>query len=266
MVRKVYSTFPKSSRLELCYQMVWCHIQDTHWRGRSDSCTEIQSMYFTTSADWATRFNTKKVLRQINDYNSALLKEKGTNRYKSFFLKSGKCSNTDQQSTIKLKINKLFSHLILAPLLKGSRIEDGKIQSLEWNMPVKIFFTELLKGISSILMKARRVQLGRDQLCLCCTEWGSETTPKQQSSRQIQTSRREADPNGTKWLAKYSEVAENLQSAEMHQTEVQSKLKELTTNKEKSCEIIKEKKSTKTTAVPSPDMDMGNVHRMFIYI
>ena len=33
MAVKGYSTFPSIPRLESCYQIVQCHISDTHWRG-----------------------------------------------------------------------------------------------------------------------------------------------------------------------------------------------------------------------------------------
>ena len=51
---KGYSTFPRAIGLESHNQMVWCHIQDTHWIGEESYLSvEIQSTYSTPPADSA---------------------------------------------------------------------------------------------------------------------------------------------------------------------------------------------------------------------
>ena len=53
MAIKGYSSFTKApALLEPHHQIVWCHIQDTHW-GRSYPSAEKQSVYSTAPADWA---------------------------------------------------------------------------------------------------------------------------------------------------------------------------------------------------------------------
>ena len=53
-----YSTFPKAPGFWEPYrQMVYCHIQDTHWLG-ADPFAAVQSAYSTDLADW-TDFSMK---------------------------------------------------------------------------------------------------------------------------------------------------------------------------------------------------------------
>ena len=54
MVMKEYSAFPKApASLEPQHQIVYCHIRTLV--GGSFSSAEVQSVYFTAPANWATR-------------------------------------------------------------------------------------------------------------------------------------------------------------------------------------------------------------------
>ena len=54
MAIKGYSAFPKApASLEFHHQTVQCHIQDTRWE-RSYPSAEVQSVYSTAPADWAS--------------------------------------------------------------------------------------------------------------------------------------------------------------------------------------------------------------------
>ena len=77
---------------------------------------------------------------------------------------------------------------------------------------------------------------GTDHLCQSSIE--CKHNEKQQSTRQLQSSRRETNPIGTKGFTKVSGAAKNLHTATILQTEAQTKLKELATNKQNN-EIIK---------------------------
>ena len=58
------SAFPKAiALLELPHQIVQCHIQDTHWFFYPSA--EMQSVYSTAPADWATTFSFSKCLCAI---------------------------------------------------------------------------------------------------------------------------------------------------------------------------------------------------------